>query len=415
MTAREITRNSVAPKVVFQELESMVRTRIQHWIQELLEEEVTELLGRSKSERRQPVDAPSGYRNGHGKPRNLSLSCGTVTVRRPRVRELDERFESKILPFFARHTKQVGELLPELYLHGLAQGDFELALRGLLGDGAPLSESSIARLKLKWQAEYDEWNNRPLADLEVVYLWVDGIYVKAGLEKDKSCVLVALAGLSDGRKVFVGLQAGYRESTESWASLLRGLKARGMSKPRLVIGDGNLGIWAAMRHVWSQADEQRCWNHRIINILDRLPKRLQGEGNLLLKQIPYGETIKLAERLKGVFQGWSRRQGCEEAAQLIEKDWEQMVTFYRYPREHWLHLRTSNPVESPFSRVRLRTEASRRYKKVENATAIIWKTLQIAEKQFRKLNAPELLKEVYKGARYADGTYVKEAQEEAAA
>jgi transposase-like protein len=197
--------------------------------------------------------------------------------------------------------------------------------------------------------------------------------------------------------------------------LLRSLKARGMSRPRLVIGDGNLGIWAAMRHVWSQADEQRCWNHRIINILDRLPKRLQGEGKLLLKQIPYGETVKEAERLKGLFQGWSRRQGCEEAAQLIEKDWEQMVTFYRYPREHWLHLRTTNPVESPFSRVRLRTEASRRYKKVENATAIIWKTLQIAEKQFRKLNAPELLKEVYKGARYADGTYVKEAQEEAAA
>jgi transposase-like protein len=361
------------------------------------------------------VDAPSGYRNGLGKERKLALSCGTISIRRPRVRNLEERFESRILPLFVRHTKEVGSLLPELYLHGLALGDFDLALRGLLGDAAPLSPGSVARLKANWLAEYEEWNRRSLADLEVVYMWVDGIYVKAGLEKEKACILVALAALSDGSKVIVGLQTGYRESTESWSSLLRQMKSRGLKIPRLVIGDGNLGIWAAMRGVCPEVDEQRCWNHRLVNILDRLPKKLQGQGRLLLKQIPQAEGEKEAERRKEAFQKWSRSKGCEEAARLIDEDWERMVTFYRYPKEHWIHLRTSNAIESPFSRVRLRTDASRRYKKSDNATAVIWKTLMIGEKNFRKLNKPEMMKDVYEGAKYADGIRVKEAEKEAAA
>lgn len=415
MIVKQDSQNQNASAIIFSELESWVRSQVQLFIQNLLEEEVTQLLGRSKSERRDEVDAPAGYRNGFAKERKLSLSCGTITVRRPRVRNLEERFESRILPLFVRHTREVGDLLPELYLHGLALGDFDLALRGLLGDAAPLSPSSVARLKAKWQAEYEEWNARSLADLEVVYMWVDGIYVKAGLEKDKACILVALAALSDGSKVFVGLQAGYRESTESWASLLRSLKSRGLKMPRLVIGDGNLGIWAAMRQVCPEADEQRCWNHRIVNIVDRLPKKLQGQGKEMLKQIPQAESQKEAERRKAAFQKWSRSKGCEEAARLIEEDWERMVAFYRYPKEHWIHLRTSNAIESPFSRVRLRTDASRRYKKADNATAVIWKTLMIGEKNFRRLNKPELMKEVYEGAKYADGVRVKEEEKEVAA
>ena len=402
-------------RVIFEELELWVRSRIQQWVQELLEEEVTSLLGRGKSERRRGIDAPGGHRNGYGKPRRLALSCGTIKVSRPRVRDLEERFESRVLPLFARRTKEVGDLIPELYLHGLSQGDFDLALRGLLGEGAPLSESSVARLKVKWQAQYEEWNTRSLGDLEVVYLWVDGIYVKAGLEKDKACILVALAGLSDGTKVFVGLEAGHRESVESWSSMLRDLRQRGLRMPRVVIGDGNLGIWGAIRNVWPGADEQRCWNHKILNILNKLPKKYEAQGKVLLRQIPYAQKLKEAERLKGVFQSWCRKRGCKDAAGLIGKDWDQMVTFYKYPHEHWVHLRTSNPVESPFSAVRLRTEASRRYKKVDSATAIIWKTLMIAQKRFRKLNAPELLREVYEGAVYADGVRVKDTQREAAA
>ena len=415
MTVKALYDRKYAETIVFAELESWVRLRMQDYIQALLEEEVTAFLGRRKSERRQEVDGEAGYRNGYGKPRRLSLSNGTITVRRPRVRDVEERFESRLLPLFARQTKEVRELLPELYLHGLAQGDFELALRGLLGDGAPLSEGSIARLKVKWQSEYEAWNSRSLEDIEVVYLWVDGIYVKAGLEKEKGCMLVALAGLSDGRKVFVGMQAGHRESTESWSSLLRGLRERGLKEPRLVIGDGHLGIWAAMRQVWPSTDEQRCWNHRILNILDKLPKARQAQAKLMLKGIPTATTRKEAERLKGVFQAWCRKHGQEAAAQLIDQDWERMVTFYSYPQAHWLHLRTSNPVESPFSRVRLRTDASRRYKKIESATALVWKTLMIAEKRFRKLNAPEELHKVYSGALYADGIRIEQRQEGLAA
>jgi len=204
-------------RVCFEELETQVRAKIQRWVQDLLEEEVTELLGREKSERRAEVDSPAGYRNGYGKPRRLTMQSGTVTVHRPRVRGLEGRFESRILPLFSRRTKQVGDLLPELYLHGLAQGDFDLALRGLLGEEAPLSASTVARLKAKWDAEHVAWRQRSLADLEVVYLWVDGLYVKAGLEKEKAALLVVLAALSDGRKEFLCIESGYRESTESWA------------------------------------------------------------------------------------------------------------------------------------------------------------------------------------------------------
>ncbi len=177
-----------------------------------MEEEVTELLGRRKSERRQGIDSAQTYRNGYGKERRLTLGCGTITVQRPRVRGMEERFESRVLPLFVRRGKSINELIPELYLHGLAQGDFELALRGLLGDKAPVSAGTVARLKEKWQTEWVQWRKRSLADLELVYMWVDGVYVKAGLEKNKAALLVAIGGLSDGRKVVLTVEPGYRES-----------------------------------------------------------------------------------------------------------------------------------------------------------------------------------------------------------
>src|SRR5262249_22040253 len=407
MTTRELTENQGARKIVFEELETWLRGQAQQFIQRVLIEEATEFLGRAKSERRQYPSEQKGYRNGYGKQRKLTTSLGTIKVRRPRLRDLEERFESRILPLFARRTKEVGELLPELYLHGLAQGDFELALRGLLGDEAALSEGTIARLKVKWQAEYEEWNTRSLRNLEVAYLWVDGIYVKAGLEREKACLLVALAGLRDGRKVFIAIQSGHRESAESWSELLRDLKRRGLNEPRVVVGDGHLGIWAAIRNVWPEIDEQRCWNHRILNLLDKLPKKRQAQAKMMLKEMMYAASKKEAVRLREDFQTWCRKHGLEAAARLIERDWDRLTAFYEYPREDWIHLRTTNPIESPFSRVRLRTQASSRYKKVENATALIWKTMLISEKQFRKLNSPALLAEVCEGVRYIDGVRAK--------
>ena len=396
----------------WEELEAFVRGRVQEFVQGILEEEVTELLGRARYERRAEVDPVLGYRNGYGKERKLSTTFGTIQLRRPRVRGLRERFESRILPLFKRRTEQVGELLPKLYLHGLAHGDFDMALCGLLGDGAPLSPGSIARLKEVWQSEYEAWRSRPLHDLEVVYLWVDGIYVKAGLEKEKAAVLVAVAGLRDGRKVVVAVEAGHRESTESWSSILRDLKKRGMGAPKLVIGDGHLGIWGGLANVFPEAKEQRCWNHRIVNVLDKIPEKHQAQAKLLLKPIPYSDTHEEAERLKKVFQDWCKKNNLLHAARLIDEDWARMVTFYSFPKEHWKHLRTTNVAESPLATVRLRTTAAKRYKKVENATAVIWKVLLVAESTFRRLDSAELLREVAEGAIYVDGERVRKADEQ---
>jgi transposase-like protein len=396
-------------------LEAFARQRMQQLLQRLLEEEVDGLLGRGRYERREAVDPAVGYRNGFGKPRRVSLSSGTLTVRRPRVRGLTERFESRLLPAFKRHTEAVGRLLPELYLHGLALGDFDLALRGLLGEGAPLSPASIARLKAGWQAEYEFWRTRSVADLEVVYLWVDGIYVKAGLEKDKAAMLVVLAGLRDGRKVILAVESGYRESTESWAALLRDLKRRGLRAPKVVIGDGHLGIWGALIAIFPEAAEQRCWNHRIMNVLDKLPRTRQAEARSLLTKIPYAATREEAERQKQAFQAWCAKRGLAEVGRRLDRDWERMVTFYQFPHEHWKHLRTTNPVESPFAAVRLRTAAAKRFKKVENATAVIWKTLLVAEHTFRRLDAPELLPDVAHGVEYVNGVRAVNRRDEKAA
>lgn len=404
----QTTTAAVASRPCWETLEGFVRQNVQGFVQRILEEEVEELLQRRPYQRREGVDPQPGYRNGHGKPRQLTLSSGTITVKRPRVRGLEERFVSRVLPLFQRRTQEVGDLLPELYLHGLAEGDFDLALRGLLGEDAALSATTIARLKTSWQADYDSWCQRSLQDLEVVYLWVDGIYVKAGLEKEKAALLTVIAALRDGSKVVLAVTAGQRESIEAWSAILRDLKARGMNCPKLVLGDGHLGIWGALTNVFPDAKEQRCWNHRIVNILDQVPKKLQAQARELLTRIPYAETKAEAERLKREFQAWCRKREVEGAAKLLDRDWERMLTFYEFPKEHWKHLRTTNVVESPFATVRLRTTAAKRFKKVANATAVIWKTLLVAEQSFRKLDAPELLAEVAEGATYVDGVRVKE-------
>jgi transposase-like protein len=384
-------------------------------IQKLLEEEITEFLGRAKSARRSIMNGVPGYRNGYGRPRRLTMGSGTIQVRRPRVRDTEERFESRVLPLFARKSRKIDDLIPELYLHGLAEGDFDLALRGLLGEEAPVSASTVARLKEKWHAELAEWRQRPLGNLEVVYMWVDGVYVKAGLEKEKAAILVVLAALSDGSKIVVTAVPGYRESTESWSDVLRDLKGRGLECPRLVIGDGHLGIWGALRNVYPEAAEQRCWNHKILNVLDKLPKREHAQAKLTLCRIPYSETRREAERLRAIFFTWCQEHAYQAASEALDRDWDRMVTFYDFPREHWQHLRTTNPVESPFAALRLRTDAAKRYKRVDRATTVIWKMLMIAEQHFRRLKAPGLMKDVYLGTKYADGMAIEAIVEEVAA
>ena len=404
-----------ASRPEWEHLEEWLRGQMQGLIQELLEQEVTDFLGRARSIRRSESDNDAGYRNGYAPPRRLTLSSGTIRIRRPRIRDTEERFESRLLPLFMRRTREVADLIPELYLHGLSEGDFDLALRGLLGEEAPISASTVARLKERWNAELAAWRSRSLDDLEVVYIWVDGVYVKAGLEREKAAILVVMAALSDGSKVVVSTVPGYRESTRSWSEVLRDLRDRGLNCLRLVVGDGHLGIWGALRNVWPQAGEQRCWNHKILNVLDKLPKRQHDQGRLMLRNIPYAETRAEAERLRRVFTRWCGDHSYEAAREAIERDWERMVTFYDYPREHWRHLRTTNPVESPFAALRLRTDAARRYKRVDRAIAVIWKMLMVAEKRFRRLQAPELMADVYLGAQYVDGIAVEATAEKVAA
>ena len=389
-------------RVTYEALEEIVRFKVQEFIQDILEEEVTVFLGRGKSERLDSVDKISGYRNGYGRQRRLSLTNGTIAVHRPRVRDTEERFESVVLPLFVRRTKEVGDILPELYLHGLAMGDFELAMRGLLGSGAPLSASSIERLKAKWQCEYDEWKCRDLSGLELVYQWADGIYVKAGLEKDKAALLVIIGALSDGSKILLACESGYRESKESWSAIIRDLKKRGLQLGKLTIADGHLGIWSALAEVHPEGGEQRCWNHKIANVLDRFPKKRRAEASEYLHRIPYAETQTECKNLRDLFVGRYAKEYAK-AAETLSRDWERMVTFYSFPKEHWVHIRTTNIVESPFSSVRLRTDAARRFKKVSSATAMIWKLLCVAEKRFRKLKGHELLRDVYKGKVFVDG------------
>jgi transposase-like protein len=402
-TMKEGITETVKPsRGTYEVLEEMVRLKAQEYIQEILEDELEVFLGRKKSERTKVIDGTHGYRNGHGKAKKFSMMNGTITVRRPRVRGTEERFESRIIPFFKRRSKEVGQLLPELYLHGLAKGDFDMALRGLLGEGAPLSVSSIERLKAKWQWEHEEWKRQELSSLEVVYQWADGIYVKAGLEKEKAALLVIIGALTNGRKVFLACESGYRESKESWSGVLRDLTARGLTLGKLTIADGHLGIWSALGELHPVGKEQRCWNHKIRNVLDSFPKRIRPEAGEYLKRIPYAETLLECERLRDAFADRYRKD-YTKAVEKLFTDWDRMVTFYSFPKEHWVHLRTTNVVESPFSSVRLRTDAAKRFKKIQNATAMIWKLLQVAEKNFRTLKGYWLLSDVYKGKRFVDG------------
>jgi putative transposase len=404
MTEKHI-EGEESKRIFYAELEQYARGRIREHLQDLLEQEVIEWLGREKSERKINASEQPGYRNGYGKPRRFTMSVGTVEVRRPRVRDLGERFISKILPLFKRQSKEVRELIPELYLHGLASGDFELALRELLGEGAPLSASSLQRLKEKWQGEYEQWKQTAIEEAGWAYMWADGIYVKAGIGKEKAALLVVIGVQEDGAKRFLALEPGYRESKESWALVLRQLKARGIKSTRLFVGDGNLGLWAAVAEVYPRSQEQLCWNHKMLNVIDAVSKKEQGAVKTYLTAMMYAESREQALKERKKFESAFRHS--PKAVKTVVENWDRLTTYYDSPREHWKHLRTSNVVESPFSRVRLRTAASRRFKSQLNATCLIWKTMMVAEMSFRKLNAPHLVEKVADGSTYRDGAEVK--------
>ena len=400
---RKIDIPSSTLRPTWRTLDTVIRERGQTCLQRVMEEEVDALLGRGRHERR--AAEAVGHRNGYGKPRHVALMNGTITVRRPRVRGRDARVESRLLPLFQRRPPEVAKLLPELYLHGLSSGDFTLALRGRLGEGAPLSASSVQRLTEDWPRDDGRWRREGLTPLEPVYVWADGLYVKAGLESTKAALLVLIAALADGSKVVLAVESGHRESTERWAEILRDLTARGLRAPACVIGDGALGLWNAVGQVWPQAEEQRGWNHTLRNVVDAVPLKPQADVQAAVQRIAAAESVAAAEEERQCFPR-AYRLRFPKACDRLDRDWARMLTYYQFPKEHWRHLRPTNVVESPCAAVRLRTSAAKRFKKVERAEAIIWRLLRVAEQRFRKLNAPDQCRDVFDGHRYVDGVEV---------
>jgi transposase-like protein len=350
-------------------------------------------------------------RNGFLPERTIQTGIGAVPVRQPRVRDRGVgaphakiRFTSAILPRYLRRTRSLEELLPWLYLKGISSGDFSEALAALLGPDAPgLSASTIVRLKETWQAELDAWQARDLTGKRYVYLWVDGVYFNARLDQERQCILVVIGADERGRKELVGLTDGYRESEQSWRELLVGLRHRGLELgPELAIGDGNLGFWKALRQVYGAAREQRCWVHKTANVLNKLPKGVQAKAKQHLHAIWMAETRAAAEAAFDHFVD-AYAAKYDKAVACLVKDRETLLTFYDFPAEHWKHVRTTNPVESTFATVRLRTTKTKGCLSRRTALTMVFRLCQSAQRRWRRLDGPARLTEVVRGVRFVDG------------
>ncbi len=360
-------------------------------------------------------------RNGHAREREILCGAGAVEVRVPRVndRRLDEhgerrRFKSVIVPPYMRRSAKVSELLPLLYLHGLSSGDFVPALEEFFGTEAGLSAASITRLTKQWQEERERFMERDLSEKDYVYVWVDGIHTGVRLgSDDRLCSLVMVGARLDGTKELVALADGYRESTESWACLLRDLKGRGMRAPVLAIGDGALGFWAAVRDVFPQTRHQRDWVHKTSNVLDSLPKSVHKRAKKAIHEITEAESKTEAARAIEVFAGEFGTKWPKAVAKIVGEK-EQLLAFYEFPAEHWRHLRTTNPIESAFAPVRARTDLTKGPGSREAGVAMIYKLLEAAEGRWRRINGAHLVPLVRAGAKFVNGELVERTEKDAA-
>jgi transposase-like protein len=341
--------------------------------------------------------------NGYARPREVMTGAGMVEVAAPRVddRRDGERFRSAILPPYMRRSPKVTEVLPILYLRGLSTGDFAPALQAFFGSDAGLSASTICRLTESWQDEHERWSKRSLKDVDYVYWWVDGIHFNIRLEEDRLCCLVIVGVRPDGTKELVAIADGYRESTDSWAEVLRGLKKRGLTAPEVAVGDGALGFWAALRDVFPSTKEQRCWVHKTANVLDALPKRLYPGAKAALQAIYTADHRSTAlDAVRAFADEFSSRP---KATKKITEELDSLLAFYDYPAEHWIHLRSTNPIESTFATVRLRQRVTKGAGSREAGLAMAFKLVQAAQDRWRKVNAPHLVALVRAGATFIDG------------
>jgi transposase-like protein len=357
-------------------------------------------------------------RNGHHAPREVTTAAGAVEVRAPRVNDkrTDEetgerrRFSSAILPAWSRKSPRVAEVLPLLYLHGLSSSDFGPALEQFLGTGAGLSPATITRLTTQWQDEASAFNGRSLTESDYVYCWVDGIHLKVRLEQDKVCLLVMIGVRADGTKELIALADGFRESSESWADLLRSCKRRGMRAPVLAVGDGALGFWKAVREVFPETREQRCWFHVGGNVLAALPKSAHPGAKAALAEIYNAEDREHAVVAARAFEDLYGAKWPKAAAKITEH-LDVLLAFYDFPAEHWIHLRTTNPIESTFATVRLRQRVTKGPGSRAAGVAMAFKLMESAQTRWRAVNAPHLVALVRAGARFEKGKLVERPDE----
>jgi len=358
---------------------------------------------KDESGRRQVV------RNGSHPERTILTGLGPIEVKQPRVhdrRPAEERetFSPAVLPPYLRRTKSLDELVPWLYLKGISTGDFPEALKAILGPDAPgLSANTVTRLKAAWEAEHDAWSKRSLKGKHYVYVWADGVHFNIRLEEGRQCILVLMGATADGKKELIAIADGYRESEQSWKELLLDCKARGLEiEPSLAIGDGALGFWKAMRQVWDTTKEQRCWVHKTANVLDKLPKGSQAKAKGMLHEIYLAESRENAAKAFDLFVKTYEAK-YPKATECLSKDRDVLLTFYEFPAEQWLHVRTTNPIESTFSTVRLRHRKTKGSGSRKACLAMVYKLMESASKSWRSLNGSSLLREVIAGVAFEDG------------
>ena len=393
-------------------LDDLVRLGAQRMLQSAIEAEVQVFLERHQ-ERTDDDGRRLVVRNGYAPTRTILTGAGPLEVSQPRVRdnspnsEQRVQFSSKILPPYLRRSKSIDELIPWLYLKGVSSGDFGEALQCLLGEDAKgLSPNVIVRLKEKWSKEYEDWNCRDLSDKQYVYVWADGIHVNVRLESEgnqRQCMLVLMGATSDGRKELIAVEDGYRESEQSWYELLLDLKKRGLTiAPQLAIGDGALGFWAALRKVYGEAREQRCWVHKTANVLNKMPKSVQAKAKADLHEIWMAETREKAHQAFDTFlEKYEAKYPA--ACDCLRKDRDVLLTFYDFPAEHWKHLRTTNPIESTFATIRLRHRRTKGSGSRKTSLAMMFKLAQSAEKRWRRLNGHQHILHLLEGREFVDG------------
>jgi putative transposase len=403
------------------DLDEIARQGARRMLAEALEAEVEAYI-EAATDHRDEQGRALVVRNGYARKREILLGAGAVELKAPRVndRRVDEdgnrqRFKSVILPPYMRRSPKVTEVLPLLYLHGLSSGDFVPALEGFFGTEAGLSAPTITRLSEQWQTERESFMRRDLSHRDYVYVWVDGIHTAVRLGADnRLCCLVMVGARLDGRKELVAISEGYRESTESWACLLRDLKKRGMRAPELAVGDGALGFWSAVRDVFPETHHQRDWVHKTANVLDSMPKSVHSRAKAAIHEITCAEDKKHAEAAIEAFADEFGKKWPKAVAKIVD-DRDALLTFYDYPAQHWRHLRTTNPIESVFAPVRARTDITKGPGSRQAGLAMIFKLMEAAEGRWRKLIGAHLIALVRAGAKFNNGELVEGSEEKVAA